>query len=367
VNTQITSTWATGSAGGRVAYSSQIIANAQSASATLTLNAGAGATLAGGTASLAAGLIRIGTNAAHTISSTGSFGAMVLVAPLNTPAFSLRSGSFEVTTPQGSGSFYTNLPITSSGARINGDGRFSGIEVIGLVGANGSGSVYVENAITASVVSASQYIGTIQSASYAITASFALNAGGAIDTGSFATTGSNTFQSTQYIVSGAISGTFVDNAGSIYTQSSAVRHIVNLGSASFASIIIPDDNTLYVVDGDETYVLNSQTSSFATTGSNRFVGNQTITGSLTLSSSAAIELTVIGDTIVSGTLALTGSSPTHTFLSGGINYSGSIVSTATDTYPSAPQGNFIVTLSSASMATLLSGAGTNANTIYFVI
>ena len=106
---------------------------------------------------------------------------------------------------------------------------------------------------------------------------------------------------------------------------------------------------------------------FGGNSSLQVLGNASISGTLTLSSSAAIELSVIGGQSISGTLALTGSSPTHTFLSGGINYSGSIVSTATDTFPSAPQGNFIVTLNSASMATLLSGAGTNANTIYFVI
>ena len=72
VNTQITSTWATGSAGTRVSYTSQIIANAQSASATLTLSAGnAASNNAGGTASLQAGRINIGATGA-TINITGS-------------------------------------------------------------------------------------------------------------------------------------------------------------------------------------------------------------------------------------------------------------------------------------------------------
>jgi epidermal growth factor receptor substrate 15 len=308
VNSTITSTWATGSAGGRVAYSSTVNANAQSASATLTLNAGAGATLAGGTASLAAGLIRIGTNVAHTISTTGSFGPMILVGPLNQPVFAIRSGSFEVTTPQGSGSFYTNLPITSSGMRLNGLARFSGIEVIGLVGANGSGSVYVENAITASVVSASQFIGTIESASFATTASFALNAQ-SINTSSFATTGSNSFVGTQ-----SVNGTITITGSLIVTNevSTSIGTIRTLTS---------------VVSGDS------------------FTRNL----------------------FVSGNSQITGSAPTHTFLSASVNYSGSLLTNATDTYPSVPQGNFVVTLSSASMATLLSGGATNANTIYFVI
>jgi hypothetical protein len=48
--------------------------------------------------------------------------------------------------------------------------------------------------------------------------------------------------------------------------------------------------------------LNVNTSSLATTGSNNFVGNQTITGSLILSSSAAIELGVIGNSVFSGSV-----------------------------------------------------------------
>ena len=309
--------WATGSMAGRVGYTAGLTATAQSGSSISVLS--------GNT-------IRLGTSVSNVISSTGSFGPMVLVGNLNEPVFAIRSGSFEVTTPQGSGSFYTNLPITSSGMRLNGLARFSGIEVIALGGAAGSGSIFVENAITASVISASNMYadtvfanvfngtasfatnaGTAQTASYvlnavsasystqALTASFALNVQN-INTSSLATTGSNTFRDTQYIISGAISGTFVDNAGSIYTQSNAVRHIVNLGSSSYSNIGVPDANTLYVITGDEQYVLIQQTASFATTGSNRFNGNQTITGSLTLSSSAAIELNVIGNTLLTGSV-----------------------------------------------------------------
>jgi hypothetical protein len=170
VNTQITSTWATGSAGTRVSYTSQVNANAQSASATLTLSAGnASANYGGGTASLLAGRVNIGTTNA-TITSTGSF---------------THNGSF----------------VTANGITAN------------------------QGGITAT--------------------------------------------------SGSINGEF------------------------------------------------------------RVNGSMNITGS--------------NPTIQSGSL------------------SGSLVSTLTDTYASTPQGNFIVTLDSASMATLLSGATTNANTIYFVI
>ena len=47
------------------------------------------------------------------------------------------------------------------------------------------------------------------------------------------------------------------------------------------------------------------TGSFATTGSNIFRGNQVVTGSLTLSSSAEIELTVIGNQINTGSITAT--------------------------------------------------------------
>jgi hypothetical protein len=52
------------------------------------------------------------------------------------------------------------------------------------------------------------------------------------------------------------------------------------------------------------YVLNSATSSFATTGSNAFNGNQTITGSFTVSGSTA--LIVTGSASISGSVTVTG-------------------------------------------------------------
>jgi hypothetical protein len=257
VNTTISSTWATGSGGTRIAYTSQINANAQSASATLTLNAGnATNNFTQGTASISAGFIRIGSAQAHRIEVTGSTrfvgnttitgslnvssslvdddgnfinGGVTIVGAVNGNAIAIKSGSFALTTPQGSGSFYSNCPITSSGLRING---------VALVN--------------------------------------------------------------DLIISGVFSG----------------------------------NSTLQV-------------------GANASVsGNLFVSGVADISSISA-----------SKGLSLTGSVPT--IVSG--NLSGSLVSTLTDIYPSTPQGNFIVTLTSASMATLLSGAGTNANTIYFVI
>jgi hypothetical protein len=257
VNTTISSTWATGSGGTRVAYTSQINANAQSASATLTLTAGNSSNnFTQGTASISAGFIRIGAAQAHRIEVTGSTrivgnttitgslnvssslldddgnfinGGVTIVGAVNGNAIAIKSGSFALTTPQGSGSFYSNCPITSSGLRING---------VALVN--------------------------------------------------------------DLIISGVFSG----------------------------------NSTLQV-------------------GANASVsGNLFVSGVADISSISA-----------SKGLSLTGSVPT--IVSG--NFSGSLVSTLTDTYASTPQGNFIVTIDSASMATLLSGGGTNANTLYFVI
>jgi hypothetical protein len=222
VNTQINAVWATGS----TTFTSQLISTAQSGSATLFLNAGnAASNYAGGTASLQAARVNIGaTNGV--INSTGSFGPIVIAGPLNQPAFSLRSGSFEVTTPQGSGSFYTNLPITSSAGRINGD-------------------LFVLTNITASVISASTYIGVLSATSSSFSA-FAVSS------------------------SQAESSSFATNSTLAQT-------------ASFVLGLAPQVATL----------------GYATTGSNIFNGNQTITGSLFVSSA-------IGDSTIRGGLLIYG-------------------------------------------------------------
>jgi hypothetical protein len=98
-----------------------------------------------------------------------------------------------------------------------------------------------------------------------------------------------------------LSGSVISNLGSIYTASSAVRNVVNIGSASYSYIYqngLTDPNTLYIVSG---------TPVFATTSSNNFVGNQTITGSLTISSSTALDFIVIGDSVLSGSTTFSGS------------------------------------------------------------
>jgi cytoskeletal protein CcmA (bactofilin family) len=235
VNTIVQSTWATGSGGTRVTYGSTITANAQSASATITLSAGnAASNNAGGTASIAAGLIRIGTHASQTISSTGSFGPMIIVGSGSFPAISVRSGSFELTTPQGSGSFYSNCPITSSGLRINGTALVNDLIISGVFSGNSSLQVTANASVTQSLNVGNQ-----------------LYVGGQLDVNSIGgARGISITGSAPTIVSGSLSGSLISNLGDIYTGSNNANFIVTLGSASMASLIAAastNPNTLYIV------------------------------------------------------------------------------------------------------------------------
>jgi hypothetical protein len=99
------------------------------------------------------------------------------------------------------------------------------------------------------------------------------------------------------IVAGTIIGTL---AGTAATASFA-------STASFAPNYVLNSVTSSMLSP---YVLNSRTSSFATTGSNTFVGNQLITGSLIVSSSDATQF-VVGNNLLrvssSGQLGVSGS------------------------------------------------------------
>jgi hypothetical protein len=88
-----------------------------------------------------------------------------------------------------------------------------------------------------------------------------------------------------------------------YTQSAATD--LNNLSSSIATTINNLSSSTALVDAAQEARINglaSFTGSYATTGSNNFIGNQTITGSLILSSSVSTELTVIGNSIFSGSV-----------------------------------------------------------------
>jgi len=166
-----------------------------------------------------------------------------------------------------------------------------------------------------------------------------------VDTSSLATTGSNVFIGNQTIsgslfVSGAVSASFGSNTVGFFGTASWAQ---SASQALTASYINPSVYSTGSYTGSFTgslfgtaswatnaltaslapnYVLNSATSSFATTGSNSFRGSQSITGSLVVSGSGAtIEL--YGDKIIAGTVGgdeggeiLLGKPDTNTTLTG---------------------------------------------------
>ena len=265
-------------------------------------------------------------------SSTGAGGETLTLIGGTNPATDLAlhilSGSVEITTPQGNGAhFYSNAPITSSNLRINGTAVIKDLFVSGTWGGTGSGSLFVENSITASVISAStiiansasfQYVQTVFETASVIYSSGSNQFGDAsndtqtlfgrvdVKTGPLVITGS-TFVSgnitlsngsdliTHHIQAAASNGIEIQNnsgnnailvgaggsLGSTFygqinaTSISASGNITGnlVGTASFATTASFALNAGASVD----------TGSFATTGSNSFVGNQTITGSLIIS------------------------------------------------------------------------------------
>jgi hypothetical protein len=276
VNTTISSTWATGSGGTRVAYTSQINANAQSASATLTLNAGnATNNFTQGTASISAGFIRIGSAQAHRIEVTGSTrfvgnttitgslnvssslvdddgnfinGGVTIVGAVNGNAIVIKSGSFALTTPQGSGSFYSNCPITSSGLRINGVALVNDLIISGVFSGNSSlqvtanasvsGNLFVSGAVSASIVSAS---------SARINGELGVN-GNSVVSASYSNRG---IASVYYSTTDNVTGSYVNNFGQNNDTSVAgLLHVVNISSASMATLLstaATNANTIYFV------------------------------------------------------------------------------------------------------------------------
>jgi hypothetical protein len=200
-------------------------------------------------------------------------------------------------------------------------------------------------------------------------------------TGSYATTGSNTFRGLQSI---NFSGTGITQATQIVGNSTQVETdmYVDGGNYDTFNVLVSANNGVQLRDYNNTlsvaqpfisvgtdageltlhrntnisgnldiqstltaslqqgftYVGNASgitttvaTSSFATnvsnlatTGSNNFVGNQTITGSLILSSSNAVELQIIGDTQFTGSLIMSSSNAIELTVIGAAVFTGSV-------------------------------------------
>ena len=79
---------------------------------------------------------------------------------------------------------------------------------------------------------------------------------------------------------GNVTSSLVRNTADTYTSSAAVQQVVTLTQAEYNAIGSPDANTLYVISGSIPF----NSAAFATTGSNTFVGNQIISGSLDVQS-----------------------------------------------------------------------------------
>jgi len=97
--------------------------------------------------------------------------------------------------------------------------------------------------------------------------------------------------------------TFVTQA-ELNLSSSQLQSNINtkLDTSSFNSYTSSLSSSTSLTSASFNSRINTIVASSATTGSNTFVGNQIITGSLILSSSAAVELSVIGNQVITGSL-----------------------------------------------------------------
>jgi trimeric autotransporter adhesin len=95
---------------------------------------------------------------------------------------------------------------------------------------------------------------------------------------------------------------FTASITSSYNATSSSLNSVSSSLLEVSSSLLAVSGTVYT-NTNSIIGINAKTASFATTGSNNFIGNQSITGSLILSSSAAIELQVIGAVEITGSVA----------------------------------------------------------------
>ena len=108
--------------------------------------------------------------------------------------------------------------------------------------------------------------------------------------------------------SSSVASQFSASAASVTALSSSVAStILNLSTSVDSRLDLVESsvttlNSYTSSNNSRWSVLDAKTGSYATTGSNVFIGNQTITGSLILSSSAAVELTTIGNSVFSGSV-----------------------------------------------------------------
>jgi hypothetical protein len=120
-------------------------------------------------------------------------------------------------------------------------------------------------------------------------------------TSSFATTGSNNFNGNQNIT------------GSLTISSSLATELNVIGGQNITgSLNVSGSTTFTGTSGTTLLSTNADTLIFTgslfTSGSSSFIGTQNITGSLTISSSAVVDLNVVGGQNITGSLNVSGSS-----------------------------------------------------------
>jgi hypothetical protein len=232
----------------------------------------------------------------------------------------------------------TGLSIDTGSFATTGSNQFSGSQTI-------TGSLNVTQGITgslfgtASFVTTASYIQNAQSASYVLqavsssfaisssfstTASFALNAGTTINTGSFVTTSSfNSFTSSYN--TGSFTGSFTGSLFGTASFATTASYALNGGVTQ----IVAGTNVTITNGGSGSVTINAagsggsiDTGSFATTGSNTFIGNQVITGSLNVTQGITGSLfgtASWANNVISASYALTASYSKNLQISGSIN------------------------------------------------
>lgn len=235
--------------------------------------------------------------------------------------------------------------------------------------------------VTGSLKAANGITGSLQgTASFAVTASYLIGGGGSVPSGTvsssaqilgygiFATTGSNNFTANQNIYADGAALTLAKNAdgsGSAYTG--VIVKVDNTTDPTnvYSSIGVSDDqNNGLIALAYNSYSPYYATSTAVLNGGGQYNGSDVTLG---LPSNGNLDVwkpTNINAGIkVTGSFAITGSNPS--IKSGSL--SGSLISNLGDIYTGSNNAQYIVTLGSASMANLLAGSTTNANTLYFVL
>jgi hypothetical protein len=249
-------------------------------------------------------------------------------------------GFFDLATAANSPySFFNNstgatfrYPLTiSSSLTVTG----SVVSILGFTGSLLGTASFANNVVSAS------FANNATSASFAATASFLL---GSIASASYATFAVTSSYATDFtiantasinVLEGNVTASLVRNTADTYTTSPKVNQIVTLTQAEYNSIGSPDANTLYIISGSTPF----NPLIYATTGSNTFIGNQTISGSLDVQS--GITGSLLGTSSFATTASYAINAATASFLDGTVA-SASFASTA----------SFVVTAQTASFFNL---------------